>query len=336
MLGTQELMNEKTRKTEEECMIFKEKGASEKIRNLNEETPFITIGVDHGWSSIKLRNHCYDNGVTLMQTEPALMNNTLLYKGNYYKVGGSRLPKQAVKTENDNYFLATLAGIAMEIKSRKLETIQAVRLAIGVPLTRYGQEKESMIQYFMGREKILFSYEGESYCIYIHDVKVYPQCYAAVANRLGLLKDNVTVVDCGSWTLDILPIRNKLPQEENAHTKETGLITTIDAIRSASVRELPFELSECDIIAFMKHEETSLTEADKALIRRGLTDYATKVEAELRELKINPERDSIVYVGGGANVMKEYAASKGTNIRFLGDVRANAIGYEYLANMLAK
>jgi hypothetical protein len=33
--------------------------------------------------------------------------------------------------------------------------------------------------------------------------------------------------------------------------------------------------------------------------------------------------------------MRKFAKSKGDNVKFLGDVRANAAGYEYLANMLS-
>jgi plasmid segregation protein ParM len=322
-------------KEETELMTEKRDSLMEKAVCIDGETPFITIGIDHGWSSIKLRNFCYDNGVVQMQTEPALKNNTLFYNGKYYKVGGGRMQKQASKTENENYFLATLPGIAMEISRRGLEHAQAVRLAIGVPLTRYGIEKDAMIDYFMKERSISFAYEGEPYYVYLHDVKVYPQCYAAVASRLAGMENHLVVVDCGSWTLDILPVRDKLPVEEGGHTKEIGLITTIEEIRSASVRELPYELSEDDIVSVMKGEKTNLADAEITLIGRGLSDYAAKVEAELRELKYNPESDNIVYVGGGANIMRKFAKSKGDNVKFLGDVRANAAGYEYLANMLS-
>ena len=40
----------------------------------------------------------------------------------------------------------------------------------------------------------------------------------------------------------------------------------------------------------------------------------------------------IVYVGGGASVMKRYGRTKGRNIQYVTDVKANAIGYRYLAD----
>ena len=42
----------------------------------------------------------------------------------------------------------------------------------------------------------------------------------------------------------------------------------------------------------------------------------------------------IVYVGGGACVMKRFGRTQGRNIQYVTDVKANAIGYRYLAENL--
>ena len=55
-------------------------------------------------------------------------------------------------------------------------------------------------------------------------------------------------------------------------------------------------------------------------------------EAKLKELGFNTELTPIVYLGGGASVMRMFGSMKGPNICYLEDVRANAIGYEYIAS----
>ena len=68
------------------------------------------------------------------------------------------------------------------------------------------------------------------------------------------------------------------------------------------------------------------------IIEKGLQEYADSVEAKLREIKVDLKHENIVYVGGGASVMKKYGRTKGRNIQYVTDVKANAIGYRYLAD----
>ena len=69
-------------------------------------------------------------------------------------------------------------------------------------------------------------------------------------------------------------------------------------------------------------------------INAGLKRYALEVEAKLRELKIDFDFTNVVYVGGGAGVMRRFGSCTGENVRYVTDVRANAIGYQYLAQNL--
>ena len=58
---------------------------------------------------------------------------------------------------------------------------------------------------------------------------------------------------------------------------------------------------------------------------------AKNVEAQLKENGFDPELTPIVYVSRGATVMKLFGRIRGANICYQEDVKANAIGYEYLA-----
>ena len=78
------------------------------------------IGIDHGWSYMKTISHVFVTGVEEIATEPAFTKNLLEFGGKFYKIGGTRLEVQDVKTKNDNFFLLTLAAIAKELKSRSI------------------------------------------------------------------------------------------------------------------------------------------------------------------------------------------------------------------------
>ena len=97
----------------------------------------------------------------------------------------SGLGKQVTKTENDNYFLLTLAGIAKELRYQGREKTTHVELYAGVPLTMFGVERKAFREYLWHKEQLSFTFEGTHYCFYLDKVKIYAQCYAAIANRMG-------------------------------------------------------------------------------------------------------------------------------------------------------
>ena len=86
------------------------------------------------------------------------------------------------KTENQNYYLLTLAAIAQEIRFRGAPAKADVVLAAGLPLTTFGREKKDFREYLLGKKNpAVFRYEGVSYEIRISDVKLFPQGYSVMA-----------------------------------------------------------------------------------------------------------------------------------------------------------
>ena len=70
------------------------------------------IGIDHGWSTMKTNSQVFATGVKEIANEPPMRNDILEYDGKYYSIGERRLEVRADKTENENFYLLTLAGIA--------------------------------------------------------------------------------------------------------------------------------------------------------------------------------------------------------------------------------
>ena len=117
------------------------------------------------------------------------------------------------KVEDDSFYLLTLAAVAKELKKRGLSDAK-VFLAVGLPLTRFGAERNNFIKYLTKNKRVDFRYENEAYHIEIDDVAVFPQCYAAVVDKIPTMAKKTLVVDIGSWTIDIMPVINKSPEED--------------------------------------------------------------------------------------------------------------------------
>lgn len=289
----------------------------------------VKIALDHGWSSIKGEHIFMENLVTPVDYTPLTNNGLLEYRGRKYIIGQGRLGKQATKTENDNYFLLTLAGIAKELSYQRLEKTTHVELYACVPLTMFGAERKAFREYLWHKEQLSFTFEGVHYCFYLDKVKIYAQCYAAIANRMGDM-NRLRCVDLGSWTMDVLSVKDKVPMDKAAYTYEVGLITAFERIKKDGFPKVHCEIPEEDITDYIKGN--GVNDEFIPIIEKSLQEYADNVEVKLREIKVDLKHENIIYVGGGASVMKKFGRTKGRNIQYVTDVKANAIGYCYLAD----
>ncbi len=162
------------------------------------------IGFDDGYQLGKTANFIFDNGVHMLgSVEPTLKEHSLFYDGEYFKVGEGRAAITEDKISDDTARLRTMAGIAMELRNAGINNAEVV-LAAGLPFSNYGRDKIKLIDYYEKQPVLEFSYEGEEYSVAIVKVIVCPQCYSAVASRLGNMKGDYLVVDIGSKTTDVV------------------------------------------------------------------------------------------------------------------------------------
>ena len=265
------------------------------------------IGIDHGWSGMKTVSQVFTTGVKEITTEPAFYNNVVEYNGSYYKVGGRRLEVRDLKVENDNFYLLALAAVA---------------------------EKQDFIDYLSRNKEVTFRFDNEQYRMNIARVSVFPQCYAAVADRMKTLPKRVVVVDIGSWTIDIMPIEDSAPNEAECITIRERLIKCMRTINEECMRQYGRELSEEDIQEVMRNgKNDKLPQKYMTIVEDALRAYVEKVYNILLEHGYTLDVTEIVFVGGGATVLKRYGSYEGNNIQYIEDVKANAKGYEYLGKL---
>ena len=295
----------------------------------------LVVGIDHGFSMMKTPHATFENGVEKLGGEATLTNNTLIYQGSYYKVGEGRLALMQTKTENENYFLLTLAAIAKEMDIYQQKCADVI-LAVGLPFSRFGKEKEDFYRYLLRNEKIQFSYSGRDYEIQILDVYVFPQCYAAIADKLREYGRENLIVDIGSKTIDVIHTRNYVPVESESTSIPAALIQCMEGIKSNVYQNCNRRVSEDMIQQMILEKDVNIPTDCKVIIKEGLADFAKGMEAKLAELGFDLEMFTVIYAGGGATLMKNYGTLKGANIQYLEDIRANAKGYEFLAKQKGK
>ncbi len=290
------------------------------------------IGIDHGWSLMKTSNDIFTSGVSRMINRPVFYDNTLKYRDDYYQIGIERMEVRDTKTENDSYYILTLAAIAKELRRREMREAE-IAISAGLPLTRFSEEKEDFINYLMREKEVGFEYKQVPYRIKLSKVYLYPQCYAAVVNLIPTFGEQVLAVDVGSWTVDIMPIISRKPYDSGCNTINEGIIRCMNEIKKKSIRGRNGKLDERHIQQYMTTGHTELGEFYKNLMESEVRAFAARIFDYIREDGYSTELMPVVFVGGGASVIQRFGSYNGNKMTFVNDIRANARGYETLAGI---
>ena len=75
---------------------------------------------------------------------------------------------------------------------------------------------------------------------------------------------------------------------------------------------------------------SGLPEKYREIIMKEIRAYCQQIYHNIRELGYNMDLTQIIFVGGGAGVMKRFGGLEQKNISYIEDVKANAKGYEML------
>ena len=292
------------------------------------------IGLDDGYQLGKTANFIFDNGVHFLgSAEPTLKENSLFYDGEYFKVGEGRTAITEDKVSDNSARLRTMAGIAMELRKTGMCKAEIV-LAVGLPFSNYGRDKLKLIDYY-NRENVLdFSYEGEEYSVTIVKVIVCPQCYSAIASRLGNMKDDYLIVDIGSKTTDVVYVRNGLPIESKSITIEKAMVKWIKEIQRDMKVQTGKDIPEHEVMKVLLKEESNLPVVYAELIHGMMREKIHSLELELAERGYDMDYTNIIYVGGGALMARDHAGKYRNHTAYDCDLCANAKGYEFLAGQM--
>lgn len=293
------------------------------------------IGIDQGYGYTKTRNGIFASGVAKFDNEPGVKDRVLKYNGAWYTVGCMPDGLAGKKTINEDYYVITLAAIAEELSIRNIRNANVV-LAAGLPLTRFGGEKKDFREYLMqaNGKTIEYAYEGKNYNIRIEDVDLYPQAYAAIIPKLSDTEGPCYVVDIGTGTTDIIAVgSDHVPDMRAAKTLQHGISTCVSAVNEAVNRAFSSDMMAGQIIDIIRGEKVATSPKAYKICTEAIKEFANSTLNILRQNKVNYELTPTYILGGGATLLKNYADIDvdETCIHYITDIKANAIGYEYLS-----
>ena len=295
----------------------------------------VIIGVDHGYGNIKTANHVFRTGIAGYDHEPLFTGDMLVFGGRYYVIGEGHKEFVPQKQSDEDYYLLTLAGIAMELAGEGLTEADVI-IAAGLPLTWTSGQKAEFAAYLTRNAEVSFNFRKVDYHIRVLGARIYPQGYAAVAEFAPSMNGVNVVVDIGNGTMNTLFIIDGRPQIGRMFTEKFGTHQCTLAIREAYMREYGTELDEATTESILITGTANIPKDRLKLIRTVADEYVGGIFRRLREHGYDESTMDLIVTGGGGCLVKNFYRTKGSRVRFIDDIRAAAKGYEYLAGLQLK
>ena len=298
------------------------------------------IGIDHGYGNMKTANCCFPTGITAYDHEPLFTADMLVYGGRYYLIGEGHKEFAPDKIKDEDYYVMTLAAIAMEMGFRGTNGMADIHLAAGLPLTSFGRDKKAFRAYLLrAGGPVTFRYEGESYTITVSDVSLFPQGYAAVLTQPELLDEpSVIVADIGGWTVDLMRLDRRIPNAATCRSLELGMIRCVDEIGEQVRRLFGLSLTAPQIESVLRGDSASMDERVRAVIHAQADKYVRGLLSTITESGLDVRAMPTVFLGGGAALMKRHGGAVEGLFRpfILDDVCLNAKGYERIVAQMSR
>jgi plasmid segregation protein ParM len=176
-------------------------------------------------------------------------------------------------------------------------------------------------------------YQGLKVNIKFEEVKVYPEGFAAFINLVldnsgkvinkDLIDKRILIQDIGGLSTDIAVIKNRNVDDDKAQGFNLGVSESLEAIReeirSKHGVELDSRRDVVEIITKKSDRNHIMVKGSRTSVHditdRILLDLAKKQYRLLRNVwQKNSQTEICYFVGGGANVLKEYLKTLNNNL----------------------
>jgi plasmid segregation protein ParM len=303
------------------------------------------------------------DGIHIKVHSPALKENNGIFRiGNLAtkSINATELDPGSSKSEEDQTLIMLFATLALDAVRennshafpRTKNVIDAnYTLGTGLPLREVKEGKDAGY-----RSKLVGSvhqveflvtpkYQGLKVNIKFDEVKVYPEGFAAFINLVldnngkvinkELIDKRILIQDIGGLSTDIAVIKNRNVDDDKAQGFNLGVSESLEAIReeirSKHGVELDSRRDVVEIITKKSDRNHIMVKGSRTSVHditdRILLDLAKKQYRLLRNVwQRNSQTEICYFVGGGANVLKEYLKTlnnnlDGYNIDFFEDER---------------
>lgn len=288
------------------------------------------IGIDHGYGNMKTANCCFPTGVMKSDIEPTLVSDLLQWNGKYYSIGVGHKEFMADKFVDEDYYVLTLAAIARELRRERI-TEASVFIAAGLPLTWVSGQKAEFKKYLLRHSEVGFTFRNKDYRIRIVGAEIYPQGFAAVAERLGEFKGVNMLCDIGNGTMNLLRIVNKKPDAQRMFTEKYGTHQCALLIREQMMKHHHTTLDDAIITEILKKGTADIDGQYLYTVVKTAKEYTAGIFRRLREHEYDSKLMKLYVVGGGGCLIRNFANYDRNRVVINEDICATAKGYEYMA-----
>lgn len=289
------------------------------------------IAIDHGYGNVKTPNFIFPTGITAYEADPAMAAEKLCWAGRWYAIGDSHKEFITDKTADEDYLKLTMVAIAKELSLRG-KTEAAVWLAVGLPLTWYGEQKAPFARYLSQVRYLEYQYNGTNYSVEIAGVDVYAQGFAAVADRLKDFTGVNMLCDIGNGTMNIMYINHGRPVSSQCFTEKYGTHQCMIAAREAVMRTLHLKIPDITVETILRNGwADDVDNGINEVICQTARDYVAGIMRSLREHEYDPRLMHLWFMGGGACLIRHFGLEKSDRIHIIDDIQATAKGYHRLA-----
>ena len=288
------------------------------------------IGLDNGYGNIKTANGIFPASVTRCEAEPAHAQDVLVYDGKYYVIGAGHREFTLDKVGNQDHYLLTLAGIGQELWCNQLTTA-AVHLAVGLPLTWVGDQRERFRAYLSQNRHVDFNWRGIDYHVDLVGVDVYAQGYSAVIPELRKFTGANMLCDIGNGTMNIMTIQDRRAVMDQCFTEKYGTYQCMLRAREALTQRFGRTVPDAIIDEVLRNGDADIGRDYVDTIREAAAGYAAEIMRRLREHEYDPQTMRLWIVGGGGCLLRHFGEFDRDRVTIIDNIHANAEGYEYLA-----
>ena len=288
------------------------------------------IGIDHGYGNMKTANCCFPTGVMKSDTEPVFVSDLLVWNGTYYSIGVGHKEFTADKFHDEDYYVLTLAAIARELRRENI-TSANVHIAAGLPLTWVSGQKAEFKNYLLQNRNVTFVFRNVEYSVRIVGADIFPQGFAAVADKLNQFTGVSMLCDIGNGTMNLLRIVNKKPDAQNMFTEKYGTYQCSLLIREQMMKLHHASLDDTITTEILKKGTADIDGQYLDTVIKTAKEYTAGILRRLREHEYDPKLMNLYVVGGGGCLIRNFAEYDKTRVYIESDICAPAKGYEYMA-----
>ena len=303
---------------------------------------YMIIGVDAGYGNMKTARTIYPTGLATMTTRPFFDGDILELDGTWYRIGEGHKAFNPDKTADEDFYILTLASIASELSVDQL-TEANVHLAVGLPTTWTGRQREDYRNYMLRSRDVHFVFNNIPYSIHLVDCSVFPQGYAAMVplmdndkkfNGFRNFMGTVMIADIGNGTMNIMRLTDGKPGDQHCWTEVLGVNQCVLTARKQMMDRYGLDMPETVIEQFLRTGTANIRKEYLDHLTAIVRGYVTGLFDSLRSHGYDARMMKLYVMGGGGCLMKHFGEYDHESVVFVDDLHASAKGYEYMAQGL--